>query len=369
MRILAIESSCDETGAAVVEKKDNQITVLSNILATSSDMHAATGGIIPENAAREQVKVIIPVIVEALLTSTKAGGEKQQDASSWKTAGQVLRNEIDAIAITYGPGLIGSLLIGVETAKTLSLVFNKPIIPVNHLLAHIYANYISVINHSPSTIHHPYIGLIVSGGHTDLLYFKSHNDYEWLGGTRDDAAGEAIDKIGRMLDLSYPAGPEMEKRANIVKTPSIKFQSPMINSNDFDFSFSGLKAEVMRYVKKVSTNDTKLQNPQKFDANLKNQICYSTQKAITDVLVKKTINAAEVYNCKTILIGGGVSANQKLNKEFKLKIENLKLDIEVFAPGKTYATDNAAMIGAYALMNGKEKNWKDIKSNPELYFV
>ncbi len=424
MRILAIESSCDETGAAVVEKKDNQITVLSNILATSSDMHAATGGIIPENAAREQVKVIIPVIVEALIESRIAGGTggrapdnaqmRQSRASigwndnprqypqiKWQLANTILRNEIDAIAITYGPGLIGSLLIGVETAKTLSLVFNKPIIPVNHLLAHIYANYISVINHSPSTIHHPYIGLIVSGGHTDLLYFKSHNDYEWLGGTRDDAAGEAIDKIGRMLDLSYPAGPEMEKRASMVKTPNIKFQSPMINSNDFDFSFSGLKAEVMRYVKnnvilnppKARFNEVQarrarlakggsIQDLKKIPKQVRNDsrgnsekehtinnICYATQKAVTDVLVKKTIYAAEVYNCKTILIGGGVSANQKLNKEFKLKIENLKLDIEVFAPGKTYATDNAAMIGAYALMNGKEKNWKDIKSNPELYFV
>lgn len=428
MKILAIESSCDETGAAVLENKNGEIKVLSNILATSSDMHAITGGIIPENAAREQVKAIIPVIIEALIAARRgdAGGRapdnahvseanehwregqpeagpqaqqgKRQDPNSWQEANKILIDEIDTIAVTYGPGLIGSLLIGVETAKTLSFALNKPLIPVNHLLAHLYANFI--VSDSKSyklkAISFPFIGLIVSGGHTDLLYFKSHDDFKWLGGTRDDAAGEAIDKIGRMLDLNYPAGPEMEKRANefMLKANSSKlktiFQSPMIGSKDFDFSFSGLKAEVMRYINKNQLRgdaggrvpDTRASEqgegalagrkpaagPRNLNDNFINEVCYAVQKAIFDVLVKKTLAAAEKYNCKTILLGGGVSANQtlieKMNQESRIKNQ----EVNIFSPKREYCTDNAAMIGAYALIAGKTKGWESVKSNPELYF-
>lgn len=353
MKVLSIESSCDETGAAVVEKKGNTIKVLSNIIATSSEMHAKTGGIIPENAAREQVKSIIPVIVESLVEAENKNSKNFTD--NFILASKILKG-IDAIAVTYGPGLIGSLLIGVETAKTLSFTSKKPIIPVNHLLAHLYANFIaSTDNKNP--INFPFIGLIVSGGHTDLLYFKSHNDFKWLGGTRDDAAGEAIDKIGRMLDLPYPAGPEMEIRANRVKDINMKFQSPLINSNDFDFSFSGLKTEAMRYIKE-----------NKIDNDLTNKICYATQNAIFDVLIKKTLKAAEIYDCKSILLGGGVSANKTLLERFQSEIKNLKIKTEIFTPEKKYATDNAAMIGAYALINGEKKEWREVGSNPELYF-
>lgn len=348
MRILSIESSCDETGAAIVEKSSDSITVLSNILATSSDLHAATGGIIPENAAREQVKAIIPVIVQALLKSKDySPSEFRED---FIKANEILKEEIDGIAVTYGPGLIGSLLIGVETAKTLSFALNKPIIPVNHLLAHIYANF---IDKKSGEIEFPFIGLIVSGGHTDLLFFKSHNNFEWLGGTRDDAAGEAIDKTGRLLNLSYPAGPEMEKRAKKITKTNLKFKSPLINSDDFDFSFSGLKAEVMRYVKEKNLSEDE-----------KNEVCYAVQNAIIEVLVKKTLKAASEYNCNTILIGGGVSANQTLMDRFR---QNSQL--KIFSPEIQYATDNAAMIGAYALLNGEEKKWNEVESNPELYFA
>ncbi len=353
MKILAIESSCDETGASVIERKDSIISVLSNKLATSSQMHAETGGIIPENAAREQIKAIIPIITSALLKSKNI--ENKNTIKDFQNAKKILSEDIDAIAVTYGPGLIGSLLVGVETAKTLSYAFHKPLIPVNHLTAHIYANF---INKTGNDINLPFIGLIVSGGHTDLLYFKSHTDFTWLGGTRDDAAGEAIDKIGRMIGLPYPAGPELEKRALNVTNPEIKFQSPLLNSNDFDFSFSGLKAEVMRFVKSHTLTE-----------DLKNQICYATQKSIITVLVKKTIKAAMQYNCETILIGGGVSANQTLMGHFQLAIRKSQLLIQIFAPQKEFATDNAAMIGAYALMNGEEKNWEEVKSNPELYFA
>lgn len=358
MRELAIESSCDETSAAVIEKSGDTIKVLSNVTATSLSLHAATGGIIPENAAREQVKFILPVIIEALLSSTILNETKNpirkldpSRRTQWETANQIIKTYIDAIAITYGPGLIGSLLVGVETAKTLSYIFNKPLIPINHLLAHIYANYINKIE---SEVKFPYVGLIVSGGHTDLLFFKNHGDFEWLGGTRDDAAGEAFDKIGRLLNLSYPAGPEIERRASLVKSSGIRFKSPLINSEDFDFSFSGLKTEVSRFITGQKVIDT----------NVKNEICYATQKAILDVLVKKAINASEKLNAKMILVGGGVSANETFKKQL-----SDSSDVPVLFPEKQYSTDNAAMIGAYALLNNRETPWQEVVANPELYFA
>lgn len=362
MKILAIETSCDETSASVGELDNNFVRIISNVTATSMNIHAGTGGIIPENAARMQVKYIMPVIIKALCESRNLKDE------SWEVAKETLKDDIDAIAVTYGPGLIGSLLVGVETAKTLSFTFNKPLIPVNHLLAHIYANFI--ISNKPSTLSpnpFPFIGLIASGGHSDLLLFKSNNDYKWLGGTRDDAAGEAFDKTGRLLNLSYPAGPEIERRASIFEkklnpkpsTLNPKFKSPLINSADFDFSFSGLKTEVMRYVQK---------NPN-MNEELKNQICFALQKAIIDVLVIKTLKAAEKYNIKKILIGGGVSANQTFINQLQLNAKQSALNPKIFSPEKIYCTDNAAMIASYALMNYKKENWEEINANPELYFA
>ncbi len=352
MKILSIETSCDETSAAVIEKQSGEevVKVLSNITATSLTLHAKTGGIIPEFAAREQAKAIIPVISKALLGQN----DIKLDANTYSKARNILAKEIDAIAITHGPGLIGSLLVGVETAKTLSYFFQKPIIPVNHLLAHLFANYIKSENYLE--IKYPFVGLIVSGGHTDLLFFKNLNEYEWLGGTRDDAAGEAIDKIGRLLGLSYPAGPEIEKRALLVKAPSLKFKSPLINSNDFDFSFSGLKAEVYRFIESNKLNET-----------LVNQICFATQKAIFDVLIKKTARALNMYNIDELLLGGGVSANQTLKQMFEKSFEDNKVRIHI--PEKKYSTDNGAMIGAWAAVNYKPLSWDKINALPELYFI
>ena len=282
-----------------------------------------------------------------------------------------------------------------EAAKTFSYALDKPLIPVNHLLAHIYANFISTANFKPSTIKFPLIGLIVSGGHTDLLHFESNEKFKWLGGTRDDASGEAIDKIGRMLNLPYPAGPEIERRANEFKLktknlkPQIIFKSPLINSDDYDFSFSGLKSEVMRFIKNRAgdaeggtTRDrrqakpsTSSGGPQRQDPQTKtlsesqtNEICYAVQKAVFDVIIKKTLKASEEYNSSTILIGGGVSANQTLLEELKLKAKNLKLKTEIYSPEKIYATDNAAMIGAYALKNFTPVPWQKVESTPDLYF-
>ena len=343
-KILAIESSCDETSAAVVTEENSIVLIHSNITATSLDLHAKTGGIIPESAARMQVKYILPVIGRALLLS-----EGIDDENNIGKAQEILANKIDAVSVTYGPGLIGSLLVGVETAKTLSYVFNKELILVNHLLAHIYANFID-----RNSIEFPFVGLIVSGGHTDILLFNSHTDYQWLGGTRDDAAGEAFDKTGRLLDLTYPAGPEIERRASLVTNSTIKFKSPIMHEDNFDFSFSGLKTEVQRFVQQCNVIDT----------NLKNQICYATQKAILDVLIKKTFDASKKYSAKMILVGGGVSANQTFRE-----LLSKQANIPVLFPERKYSTDNAAMIGAYASINPTPIKWNKLSANPELYFA
>jgi len=352
MRILAIETSCDETSAAIIEAKngDKRVKILANIIASSLSLHAKTGGIIPETAAREQIKYILPVIEKAL--------------SSIPT--------IDAIAVTIGPGLIGSLLVGVETAKTLSYVWNKPIIPVNHLIGHIYANFVDqttdyklqdTVDRGLSTVSNNYIEfpaivLVVSGGHTDLLLMKAHGKIIWLGGTRDDAAGEAFDKIGRILNLSYPGGPSIEKAALKGNEKEIDLPRPLIGSDDFDFSFSGLKTAALREIQAIKQLD---------DITISN-ISASVQKAIVDVLVKKTLKAAQEYKAKSILLSGGVAANKKLRTEFKSKIVNLKSSIRLFAPAKSLCTDNAAMIGAAAFFNCHFVKWNKIEVNPELYF-
>jgi len=342
MRILSIETSCDETGAAIVFKNPhkNYVKILSNVVASSLIYHSKTGGIIPNVAAREQLKFIIPVIEKAIGDS------------------KITVKDIDAIAVTIGPGLIGSLVIGVETAKTLAYAWNKPIIPVNHLLGHIYANFVNsqLQTYNPQLITFPAIALIVSGGHTDLVLLINHQKIKWIGGTLDDAAGEAFDKIGRLLGLPYPAGPIIEKLAQKGDPSIFPFPSPMIYSKDFDFSFSGLKTAVWRETKIIKNfDDKKIAN-----------LCASTQKAITDVLAKKTLNAAQNYKVKSILLGGGVASNQSLRDELSVKCS--MLNVKLFAPQKSLCTDNAAMIGAYAVFNYKKVPWDKITANPELYF-
>lgn len=339
MTILGIESSCDETAAAIITStKSNKVNLISNIVASSIAMHSKTGGIIPENAAREQIKYIIPVIKKAL------------DDANLKP------KDIDAIAVTYGPGLIGSLLVGVETAKTLAYVWNKPLIPTNHLLGHIYANFI--YGQNENEIDFPAIGLIISGGHTDLLLINSHDDIKWLGGTRDDAAGEAFDKIGRLLNLPYPGGPNIEKLAKEGRAGKYFFPRPLIGSKDFDFSFSGLKTAVLREVEK--NNEISKQTTA--------DICLAAQESIVDVVTKKTLRAIEKYNAKSILLGGGVAANSRIRDAFESKINDRKLDVKLFAPEKYLCTDNGAMIATAAFFQSKEVSWKEIDARPGLYF-
>lgn len=342
MKILAIESSCDETSAAIVEQEGEIIKLISQSTATSLALHSKTGGIIPEIAAREQSKYIIPVITDAL---EKAHISFEKNSLP----------DIDAIAVTYGPGLIGSLLVGVETAKVLSLVWKKPLFPVNHLFGHIYANFIQ-IEESNKNIEFPLIALVVSGGHTDLVLMKSHKEIVWLGGTRDDAAGECFDKTGRLLGFAYPAGPEIEKHAKAGNAKAFHFPRPLKNDSSFDFSFSGLKTAVLREVEKT----------QMLDEKTINNICRGLQDAIIEVLISKTLQAAEKYNVKSVLLSGGVAANQTLSDAFVKATQEKRIAFHV--PPRNLCTDNAAMIGAAAFFQSKKTEAMSVAANPELYF-
>lgn len=343
MIILGIETSCDETSVGIIkaDKKGEKVEVLINVVASSLPLHAKTGGIIPEIAAREQIKYIIPTIEKAF---------------------EVLKNpkeEIDAIAVTIGPGLIGSLLVGVETARTISYIWKKPLIAVNHLFGHIYANWIKQAK--DNKIEFPVIALIISGGHTDLVLIKNHGDIKWLGGTRDDACGEAFDKTGRLLGLPYPGGPQIEKMASGVSGDIFNFPRPLIGSNDFDFSFSGLKTAVLREVERQQKDNG-------LNKKTVKNICYSLQLAIFDVLIKKTITATKNFKAKSIVLGGGVAANQTLKKYFENYIKNNNPDIKIFIPPENLCTDNGTMIAAAGFFNYEKTPWEKITANPELYF-
>lgn len=326
MYILGIETSCDETSASVVE---NGTKIISNIVYSSQEMHAKTGGIIPENAARQQIKSMIPVLEKSLKNI-----------------------DYDSIAVTIGPGLIGSLLVGVETAKTLSYAFNKPIIPVNHLVAHIYANFVEK-NELPEF---PYVCLVVSGGHTDLIYMKNLKSIKYLGGTRDDAAGEAFDKTARLLRLPYPGGPSISKKASEYKSDNLTFfPRPMIFDKNFEFSFSGLKTAVLKEVEDQEITE-KMQ--QKYAAEI--------QEAIVDVLISKTLFAVNKFKPKSLLLAGGVSANSRLRLKFSEEIKKKHVDVKLFFPEPKYCTDNAVVIASCAFYNQKFVSWKKITVNPEL---
>ena len=362
MKILGIETSCDETACAVVE---DGIRVISNVVASSAALHAKTGGIIPENAARKQIELIVPVIQESLAKSiptTDYRNIKKAEDRSQKAV-----DKIDAIAVTVGPGLIGSLLVGVETAKTLSYLWKKPIIPVNHLVAHVYANWLA-----PEPLpEFPLLALVVSGGHTDLVLMKNHaapttlarsaggrGNLKLIGGTRDDAAGEAFDKCARLLGLPYPGGPAIALESKKYEVGSRKyglnmFPRPMINKNNFDFSFSGLKTSVLN---KVKSNPT---SPRLRRAELAAQV----QEAIVDVLVTKSQKAVKKYKPKSFLLSGGVAANARLRKKLEKAVGNR---VKLFIPDTIYCTDNAAIIASAAYFNNKPVPFKNIVANPQL---
>lgn len=322
--ILAIETSCDETSAAVV--KDGT-EILSNIVATQVEFHKKYGGIVPEIASRKHIEVINPIIQEAL---DKA---------------KVKLKDLDAVAVTYGPGLVGSLIVGLCAAKAISYSLDIPLIGVNHLEGHIYANFITK---KPKF---PFICLMVSGGHTMLVLVKDHGKYKVIGQTRDDAAGEAFDKVARFLKLGYPGGPIIDKLAKEGNPQAINFTRPMINDG-YDFSFSGIKTAVVTYVNKSQGTAT-------FSRRFLANIVASFQQAAVDVLVAKSIRAAKEYNCKTIALAGGVAANSCLRKE--MEEQGREQGQGIIIPPMSLCTDNAAMIGCTAYHHLKQKRISDFK--------
>lgn len=388
MKILGIETTCDETGAAIVEGKLNStsgLKLLSNIVASSADLHKKYGGVVPEVAAREQVKVIVPVVKEALEQAAGFMNRElrimNKDTIGWA------RENIDAIAVAHGPGLIGPLLIGVETAKAFAVAWEKPLIAVNHLVGHVYANWLRVDGSRFTEPQFPIVGLIVSGGHTDLVLMKNHGDFQLLGSTLDDAAGEAFDKVAKLLGLGYPGGPEIERAAQQVTIdPSIKlrvnrkqltynFPRPLIGSADYNFSFSGLKTAVVTTVNKLSYSSN---GSEKFKSvnssrsartisdDFKSKIATEFQNAVVDVLVKKTIKAASKFGARSIVVGGGVAANSLLRKEFRVK--SLELRIPAYFPSKEVSVDNGAMIAAAAFYNFKKVDPLKLSADPSLHF-
>jgi len=303
--VLGVETSCDETSVSIV--KDGK-EVLSNVVLSQIDIHKEYGGVVPEIASREHVKGITYVFDKAI-----------HDAN-------IRYEDIDLIAVTKGPGLIGSLLIGVNAAKVISLNYNIPIVGVHHIAGHIYANYID------NGMEFPLLALVVSGGHTELILMNDHYDFQKLGETQDDAVGEAYDKVARVLGLPYPGGPIVDKKANLGKD-TLNFPRPMVDSGDFNFSFSGLKSHV------INMHHNMVQRNEEINIE---DFCASFQEAVTDVLVNKTIQAKNHYKVKQVIVAGGVAANSGLRRKMRERIT----DIPVYFPKMAYCTDNAAMIAS-----------------------
>lgn len=324
--ILAIESSCDETSAAVVK---NGREVLSNVISSQIETHRKFGGVVPEIASRKHIEVIDIVIEEAL---NKANLKFEN---------------IDAIGVTCGPGLVGALLVGISHAKALAYTLKKPLIPVHHIEGHICANYIQYKDLKPN-----FLCLIISGGHTHLVNVKEYNEFEILGKTRDDACGEAFDKVARTIGLKYPGGPEIDNLAKLGNKYAIDLPRVMIDTDDYDFSFSGLKSAVLNFVNKCKmTNDS-----------FKNEdLAASFQQAVADVLVFKSIKACKENKIKKLALAGGVSANSFLRETMQKACE--ENEIELFVPNISLCTDNAAMIGSAAYFEYIKGNFANLSLN------
>jgi len=330
MKILAIETSCDDTGAAVLEAGGEKLKILSNIISSQVKLHAKYGGVYPFLAKREHQKNL-PIVYKKAIKNHK----------------------IDAVAVTEGPGLEPCLWVGINFAKNAAEKLKTPLIPINHIEAHILANF---IEQGPTLLKKnifPAIALVVSGGHTQLILMKNLFNYKVLGETRDDAAGECFDKVARILNLGYPGGPEIEKRAR-TKQKGITLPRPMLNQKNYDFSFSGLKTAVLYNYK--SQPEAVKKTRKYIDA-----MCYETQQAIIDVLLKKTDKAKRNHKAKTVILGGGVTANDELRRQFKKAFN-------IIMPDKKFCTDNAIMIAAAAyfhIINNKITKRK-IEANGDL---
>lgn len=322
--ILGIESSCDETSFSIVKNGTEEI---ATVISSQIDIHKNYGGVVPEIASRAHIKNITFVLEECL--------EKAK----------MTMEEIDAIAVTYGPGLIGSLLVGVEAAKTLAYLYNKPLVPVHHISGHIYANNLV------KRLEFPLIALVISGGHTELIYMDKDYSFKKLGGTLDDAVGECYDKVGRVIDVEYPGGPIIDKMAVIGKHT---YDLPIpLNDDSYNFSFSGLKSAVINLVHNEKQRGNNIR---------KEDLAKSFQDVVVDVLTKKTMHALKEYNVKNLILAGGVAANKGIRNKFQELCEKNKINYTF--PSIKYATDNAAMIassGYYAFKLGRRA---DLTLNP-----
>jgi N6-L-threonylcarbamoyladenine synthase len=322
--ILAVESSCDETGIAVVE--DGRV-VRANVVASQVAMHAASGGIVPEIAARAHLRWIIPVLDEA-----------------WAAAG-VEWDDIEAVAVTEGPGLAGSLLVGINFAKTLAYVHGKPLVPVNHLEGHLYAAWLADETREVAEPLFPLVSLIVSGGHTFLVEMRDHLEYKLLGETVDDAAGEAFDKVGRLLGLPYPGGPEIMKAAAEATAHDVAFPRAWLGDT-FDFSFSGLKTAARRAIATETNGSGTSLGEAPLPQERVAELAFGFQESVVDVLVTKTLRAARQIGAKSVVLGGGVAANRVLRD--RLADGAQKAGFPLVVPRPALCTDNGAMIGAAA---------------------
>jgi len=327
--ILGIETSCDETAAAIVK---NGTEIVSNVVASQIESHKRFGGVVPEIASRHHVEQMTVVLEEAF----------QKAGAGW--------DDIDAIAVTEGPGLVGALLVGVNSAKALAFAKQKPLIGVHHIAGHIYANRLE------QEFEFPLLALIVSGGHTELVLMKEHGSFELIGETRDDAAGEAYDKVARMLNLPYPGGPEIDRLA-MHGEESIDFPRAWLEEGSYDFSFSGLKSAVINKIHNAKQRGEEL---------LPEDIAASFQASVIDVLTTKTVKAAKEFNVKQVIVAGGVAANKGLRHALQIQFKNTYIPLLV--PPLALCTDNAAMIaaaGTIAYEHGR-RSGLDLNANPSL---
>lgn len=329
--ILAIESSCDETAASVVRRGRE---ILSNVISSQIALHTLYGGVVPEIASRKHIEKINQVIEQAL------------------SEANVTMEDIDAIGVTYGPGLVGALLVGVSAAKAIAYATGKPLVGVHHIEGHISANYIENLDLEP-----PFICLVVSGGHTHLVVVKDYGNYEVIGRTRDDAAGEAFDKVARAIGLGYPGGPKIDKLAKDGNPHGIEFPRAAVDGSPFDFSFSGLKSAVLNHINLCQMKELTIE---------KADIAASFQSAVVDALTTRAFNACKEYGYNKLAIAGGVASNSAIREAFIKKSKDK--NISFFYPSPIYCTDNAAMIGVaayYEYINGT-RHGLDLNAIPNL---
>ena len=342
--VLSIETSCDETGVAVVEGGRR---IRSNVVASQVALHAATGGIVPEVAARAQLRWIVPCLDDA-----------------WRDAG-VDWSDVDAIAVTYGPGLAGSLLVGINFAKALAWVHDKPLVGVNHLEGHVYAAWLADPGTDPRQPEFPLVALVVSGGHTFLVEMEDHLTYRLLGTTVDDAAGEAFDKVGRLLGLGYPGGPAISAAAERARTRDVVFPRAWLGDS-YDFSFSGLKTAARRTVAAARQEAGLTDEQEPLPAEVVAELAHGFQESVVDVLATKTIRAADACGARSIVLGGGVAANAALRSRLAGEAEERNLPLIV--PRPALCTDNGAMIGAAGgrRFAAGERSRLDLDARPSL---